>query len=162
MRVIQFILGFSIGMTLFVGGVAGIGYYFLKDMLQSPSKPTFAEEKPKETPKTTSQKTTTNKNSQTASTPATKATPTPTPTEKAEEKLPQGAYKATVTWTDGLSVRSEPSIESDRVGGVAYNKEIIVLQTSEDGKWQKVRTVGGDVEGWIKAGNTKKTANEEN
>jgi uncharacterized protein YgiM (DUF1202 family) len=153
MRVIQFILGFSIGLTLFIGGVAGIGYYFLKDMLQSPSKPTFAEEKLKEIPKATSQKTTTQKNSKTVS--------TPTPTEEAEEKLPQGAYKATVTWTDGLSVRSEPSIESDRVGGVAYNKELIVLQTSEDGKWQKVRTVGGDVEGWIKAGNTKKSTSEE-
>jgi hypothetical protein len=160
MRVIQFILGFSIGLTLFVGGVAGIGYYFLKDMLQSPSKPTFAEEKPKKTPKATIQTTTTQKDSKTASTPVTKATPS-TPTEEAEEKLPQGAYKAMVTWTDGLSVRSEPSIESDRVGGVAYNKELIVLKTSEDGKWQKVRTVGGDVEGWIKAGNTKKSTSEE-
>ncbi len=149
MRFFQFIIGFFIGLTLLIGGVAGIGYYFLKDMLQSPAKPTFAEEKPKEKPKTikskTEPKTTTKKETVT------------TPTAKAEEKLPQGAYKATVTWSGGLSLRSEPSIDSERVGGVDYNRELVILQTSNDGKWQKIRTVDGNVEGWIKAGNVKKS-----
>jgi hypothetical protein len=158
MRVVQFILGFIIGITLFFGGIAGIGYYFLKDMLKSPEKPTFAEEKPKQTTKTTTAKTTqksaTNKNTQ----PTPK--PSATPTSETETKLPEGAYKATVTWSEGLSVRSNPSIDSERVGGVAYNLELIVLETSSDGKWQKIRTASGNVEGWIKAGNTQKI-NEE-
>jgi hypothetical protein len=155
MRFFQFLIGFFIGLTLLTGGVAGIGYYFLKDMLQSPTKPTFAEEKPKEKPKAskskTEPKTTTKK--ETVTTP----TPTTTPTVKAEEKLPQGAYKATVTWSGGLSLRSEPSIDSERVGGVAYNQELVVLQTSNDGKWQKIRTVDDSIEGWVKAGNVKKS-----
>jgi Bacterial SH3 domain len=149
MRFFQFLLGFAIGLTLFIGGVAGIGYYFLKNMLQSPTKPTFAEEKPKEQPKATNQKTaqkTTKKETVTM----------PTPTVKAEDKLPQGAYKAKVTWSGGLSLRSEPSTDSERVGGLDYNRELVVLQTSGDGKWQKIRTVDGNLEGWIKAGNVKR------
>jgi hypothetical protein len=81
--------------------------------------------------------------------------------EEAEEKkpeLPSGAYKAKVTWSSGLSLRSEPNVSSDRVGGVDYNSELIILSTSSDGQWQKVRVANGTQEGWIKAGNVKKSS----
>jgi type IV secretory pathway VirB10-like protein len=80
--------------------------------------------------------------------------------EKAEEsksELPSGAYKAKVTWSSGLSLRLEPSTSSERVGGVEYNSELIVLSTSSDGQWQRVRLANGTQEGWIKAGNIKKS-----
>jgi len=41
------------------------------------------------------------------------------------------------------------------VGGVDYNKELVILETSPDGDWQRVWSNG--VEGWIKAGNVSPT-----
>ncbi|MGL5806623.1 MAG: SH3 domain-containing protein, partial [Xenococcaceae cyanobacterium] len=73
-----------------------------------------------------------------------------------EEPLPSGAYRAVVTWSQGLSMRSQPNSEADRVGSVVVNQKIIVLQESEDKKWQKIRVPKSDSEGWVKAGNIKK------
>jgi hypothetical protein len=82
------------------------------------------------------------------------ATPTPSP----EQAVPKGAYKGKVTWSSGLSLRSEPNSSAGRVGGVDYNSELIILETSKDGLWQKVRVANGTQEGWIKAGNVKRSA----
>ncbi|HEY9604967.1 MAG TPA: SH3 domain-containing protein, partial [Allocoleopsis sp.] len=77
-----------------------------------------------------------------------KATPKP---------LPPGAYKARVTWSEGLIVRDSPSVEGNRVGGVALNQEVIVLKDSPDGKWQQVRvTAEGEQEGWVRSGNVER------
>jgi hypothetical protein len=77
--------------------------------------------------------------------------------EEKKPELPTGAYKAKVTWSSGLSLRAEPSVSSDRVGGIDYNTELIILSTSSDGQWQRVKVANGDQEGWIKAGNVKKS-----
>lgn len=110
-------------------------------MSSSPPKPLFAEEKKEQA---ANQKTTT-------SPPA-----NPSTTSTINEKLPPGAYKARVNWVDGLSVRAEPNAESQRLSGVEYKTELIILGTSEDGKWLKIRRSEGTLEGWIKAGNVDK------
>jgi hypothetical protein len=72
------------------------------------------------------------------------------------KELPPGAYKARVTWPEGLSLRDAPNLESNRIGGVAFNQEVFVLKLSDDQRWQQVRLADSEQEGWIKAGNTQK------
>ena len=161
--VFQFILGFFLGIIFLVGGTTALAYIAFYRMSADPPKPTFAEEKPKE-------KTATNSESKPAVNRETEAAKTEevavTQTEVEEiveedEELPTGAYRAKVTWSTGLSLRSEPGQEAERIGGVEYNSEIIVLKTSEDGGWQQVRLPGNQQEGWVKAGNVEKVTEEE-
>ncbi|MEA5534046.1 SH3 domain-containing protein [Crocosphaera sp. XPORK-15E] len=170
--VFQFILGFFLGVALLVGGTASLAYVAFYRMSTNPEKPTFAEEKPPE-------KTEAKPVAKTETKPVAKMeTPAEKPQEVAakepevevveqevkedvkEEKLPTGAYRAKVTWSDGLSLRSEPGQEAERVGGVGYNSELIILKTSADGNWQQVRLAGSQEEGWIKAGNIEKVEEE--
>lgn len=147
----QFIVGFFLGVVLFGAGIAGGAYFFLTNIAINPPKHLFAEEKStpekKETPKPVE---------------VTKEeTPKPEEMKKEEppsetEKLPAGAYKAKVTWSTGLSLRAEPNTSAERVGGVGYNTEIIILTTSEDNQWQKVRLPNTGEEGWVKSGNVEK------
>jgi hypothetical protein len=77
-------------------------------------------------------------------------------TKPETEDLPAGAYQAKVTWSTGLSLRSEPSTDAERIGGVDYNAELIILSTSNDNQWQKVRVPSSGQEGWVKSGNVEK------
>lgn len=143
--IIQFIIGFFLGIAILAGGTTAFAYVFFTKMTNNPPKPTFSEEK-------TAKATNTPENSTaTSSQPQEKAAATQEP-----ENLPPGAYKARVSWADGLSLRSEASREAERIGGIAYNAEIVVLEESEDKQWQKVRLLEGTQEGWIKAGNIEK------
>lgn len=152
---VQFLVGFILGVALLALGAAGASYLVVAKMTTNPPKPVFAEEEKK--PVTTPVKTT---SSPTPSKPKeeTKPKPQPSPETKEEkEVLPPGAYKARVTWSDGLSLRSDPTTDASRVGGVAYNQELIVLESSRDGQWQKVRVANTGQEAWIKAGNVAKS-----
>lgn len=148
----QFLLGFFLGIIIFTAGIAGGAYFFLTQVSGNPPKPTFSEEKPKEEkPVSNSSKpveTTAKKPKEEKQTRET--------AKKEEEDLPPGAYRARVTWSTGLSVRSQPNTEAERIGGVGYNWEIIILKTSEDGQWQQVRIPSSGQEGWVKAGNVEK------
>ena len=162
-NVFQFIIGFILGVLLLVGGVAAVGFVFFSRLAAPPEKPVFTEEKESPNPvaqqKESPQPESVNSEQQQA-----KETPTPTPSPEEKkpesteekEKLPTGAYKAKVNWSSGLSLRAEPSKESERIGGVDYNTELIILEKSSDGNWEKVRVVGSEKEGWIKAGNVQK------
>lgn len=143
----QFVFGFIIGISLVAGSAVGLGYMLLTRMSVTPPKPVFSEEtnpaKPDDLETAAVQKSQQNES----------------PTESIspeEEPLPSGAYRAVVTWSQGLSMRSQPNSEADRVGSVVVNQKIIVLQESEDKKWQKIRVPKSDSEGWVKAGNIKK------
>ncbi|HEY9726205.1 MAG TPA: SH3 domain-containing protein [Chroococcales cyanobacterium] len=144
----KFLLGFTIGILLLAGSGAAAAYYFWTKLSVTPPKPVFAEERPKPSPvakKATSLKTVSSKSPGLSSPPTPKETPKP---------LPPGAYKARVTWSEGLIVRDAPSVEGNRVGGVALNQEVIVLKDSPDGKWQQVRiTAEGEQDGWVRSGN---------
>jgi Bacterial SH3 domain len=145
----QFIIGFFLGVILFGAGIAGGAYFFLTNVSGNTSKPTFAEEKPIPEKKPES-KPSTNENPQ----PKTEAKKPETKPET--EDLPAGAYKAKVTWSTGLSLRSNPSSDAQRVGGVDYNADLIILTTSNDNQWQKVRVPSSGQEGWVKSGNVEK------
>ena len=152
---IQFILGFIFGIALITGVAAGAGYLYFRQMSTLPKKQVFSEEMAKSTPaKTVKQPTTTPAQTEAEIT-ATEPEPEPEP-EPEEPELPPNAYMAQVTWPQGLSLRSEPSLNAARVGGISYNAEIIILEDSADGQWQKVRLPWSGQEGWVKGGNIKR------
>lgn len=153
--VFQFLLGFFLGIFLLVGGTASLAYVVFSRMNANPEKPTFAEEKPPET--------TAKADSQPVAKQGTKTKPVEEVVaketvveEETDEDLPDGAYRAKVTWSTGLSLRSQPASDADRIGGVGYNAELIILKTTADGDWQQVRLPGSQQEGWVKAGNVAK------
>jgi hypothetical protein len=164
---LQFILGFFLGIAILVGLTSALGYLMFSRLAATPNKPVFSEEnksKPKATTpdKKASEKSATKPEASpspkvTTTSPSPEVSPSPSPSPKAKEDLPPGAYKAKVTWSGGLSLRSNPSKDSERVSGVDYDDELIVLETSADGVWAKVRSVEGEQEGWVKVGNLKKT-----
>lgn len=155
-RIVQLFLGIIIGLLLIAGGTAAAGYYFLSRLAEVPPRPVFPEELPKQ-PEPKAEESPAKKQEQPdkQEKPEEKK-PAPEPSPQEPEKLEPGAYKARVTWPDGLSLRDNPSKSANRIGGVAYNRELIILKKSEDGQWQKVRIPGSNQEGWVKAGNAEK------
>jgi outer membrane biosynthesis protein TonB len=159
---LQFMLGFVMGVAILVGGATAVAYMFLAGMNSNPPKPVFTEEKKEETkeekaavkpvattPVKEEPKAEVKESPKAA--PAPKASPKPSPEERKQESTSEG-YQATVTWQSGLSLRSEPTSQSTRLGGLDYNTKVSVVGTSSDGQWQRVRLSDGR-EGWIKSGN---------
>ena len=139
----QFIIGFILGIIFFSAGIAGAAYFYFTKMAVNPAKPTFPAAKPETVP-----------DKQTPSTQASSLFQTQAKTEpEKKDNLPPGAYRARVTWPSGLSLRSSPSKGARRIGGVAYNWEIIILGYSSDRQWQQILVPGSGQEGWVKAGN---------
>jgi uncharacterized protein YgiM (DUF1202 family) len=158
---LQFMLGFVMGVAILVGGATAVAYMLLSGMNSNPPKPVFTEEKKEETKEEKAAKPIPTtpvqeqpqaevKESATAA-PAPKASPKPSPEARKREATSEG-YQARVTWQSGLSLRSEPTSESTRLGGLDYNTKVSVVGTSSDGQWHRVRLSDGR-EGWIKAGN---------
>ncbi|ANV86894.1 SH3 domain-containing protein [Picosynechococcus sp. PCC 7117] len=158
----QFILGFILGVFLLAVGSVGAAYYFFNRMAAAPPKPVFSETvaDPLETTPTSPQ------SQETEPEPTATAAnndPEATEAEAEEEEAPEpevaetstDSYKATVTWSNGLSLRAEPSQDSARLGGVDYNAEVTVLGMSDDQVWQQIRLANG-TEAWVKAGNLQK------
>lgn len=67
--------------------------------------------------------------------------------------VPEAKYQGTVNASNGLILRSEPSQESARLGGIDYDATAIVLKESLDKEWVYVRQEGTKDEGWVRAGN---------
>ena len=152
---LQFVLGFVLGVFIIGGIGVGAGYYYFSRMSSNlPKKPIYEQETQNQSEISTN------------------------PTEESEaifadiplfpgesnqaaetEKIPQNAYYARVTWPQGLSVRSEPSANSSRIGGVGYNAKILILEQSSDQQWQRIRIPSNKKEGWVKAGNVKRVPN---
>lgn len=158
---LQFMVGFVLGVVILVGGATAVAYMLLSGMNSNPPKPFFTEEKKGETKEEKAAKPIPTtpvqeqpqaevKESPTAA-PAPKAAPKPSPEARKKETTSEG-YQARVTWQSGLSLRSEPTSESTRLGGLDYNTKVSVVGTSSDGQWHRVRLSDGR-EGWIKAGN---------
>ena len=158
--VFQFLLGFFLGIFLLVGGTASLAYVVFSRMNANPEKPTFAEETAPETKAEAKSQPVAKQETKTQPVEEVVATE-PVVEEEETEDLPDGAYRAKVTWSTGLSMRSQPDSDAERIGGVEYNSELIVLQTSADGGWQQVRLPGSQSEGWVKAGNVEKVEPEQ-
>ena len=150
-NIAQFILGFILGIAIIGAVSAAAGYYYISKMAVSPPKPTYVEEneppvaEPEVEPEI-------REDTPTETTAEVITEPEPEP----EQLLPPNAYKARVTWPQGLSLRAEPSINATRIGGIGFNAEIIILGESNDRRWQNVRLPWSQQEGWVKGGNTKK------
>ena len=168
----QFIIGFFLGIIFFSAGIAGAAYLFFHNVSSNPDKHIFAEEKSSPTETETVSKI--NQETQPAQTNTIEdkkpeKTSIKTQSDKPQsdieakldtEELPPGAYFARVTWSTGLSLRAEPSKNAQRVGGIGYNTKIIILETSDDGRWQKMRFPKSGQEAWIKAGNVAKVTDD--
>lgn len=159
-NLLKFILGVFLALVVLLGTGLTVALYFVNRTAVSPPKPIFANDypssqpkKPNTTPKPQPQKSATPTPEPTP-TPTQTPTQTPTPTPK---PLPPNAYKGNVIWNEGLSMRSEPDANSPSVGGVAANKKVIILEESDDRKWQKIRIPDTDQEGWVKAGNIERS-----
>ncbi|MTJ10970.1 MULTISPECIES: SH3 domain-containing protein [unclassified Anabaena] len=155
-NLLKFILGFVLAIAVLLGTGLTVALYFVNRTAVAPPKPMFANDNPSSnTPKPkASVKPLAGGKATPKSSP--KPKPTPTPTESSDS-LPPGAYQGTVTWPQGLSIRSEPDANSQSTGGVAGNKEVIILEESADKKWQKIRIPDTNQEGWVKAGNIKRS-----
>jgi hypothetical protein len=154
---IQIFLGIVIGLMLIFAGAAASGYYFLSRLAENPSRPVFPEEMPKPEPEPEASPSESPAAAEAPSEAAAAPSPEPTPEPSPEaDTLKPGEYKARVTWSEGLSLRDSPSADGARIGGIAFNKEMIVIEESQDGNWQKVRLPGSEQSGWVKAGNAEK------
>lgn len=151
--VAKFVLGVSVAIAIALGGSVLVGLYFMYRLTTHPPKPVFPNEKvttkAKKSPEVA---TAVSKPTETP-----KPTQTPKPTETTSPKpLAPGTYKARVNWSEGLSLRAEPKPDAERVGGLGYNQQVVVLEQSADKNWQKIRLADGEQEGWIKAGNVER------
>lgn len=152
---VKFFLGVIIAIALLVTGSVALALIFINRASTPPPKPIFANDSAavKKQAKASQTNTPAKTVAAKSSAPSPSASPSASP-------LASGNYKARVTWEQGLSVRTEPSLEAERLGSVDYNQEIIVLQTSQDEKWQRIRLEDGELEGWVKAGNTERVESE--
>lgn len=145
LNIIQLLIGITLGLALMVGGSLAAGYYLFTKLSVVPERPSFTEEKPK-TPLLTSP-------------PPAASTPTPNPPSPSVPPVSPspateaGLYKGVINWSEGLILRDSPGNNSNRIGGVGYNQQVIVLEESEDKNWQRIRVVATGGVGWVKAGN---------
>ena len=151
---IQFILGFALGISLIAGISGAFVYAYYKKMSVLPQKPEFSEAEVAPEAANTGE-TDALVESTTVSQPTEEVIPV---VEEAplEIELPPNAYRATVTWPEGLSLRAEPDIDAERIGGIGTKATIFILENSTDGNWQRVQLPWNGQEGWVKAGNTRK------
>lgn len=134
--------GLFLAIALLGGGGFLAAQFFIAKLSTPPAKPLYPNDKPTLV--------------KTAAKPKA-ASPEPNVPDAPSKSLPAGAYEGRVTQSIGLILRDAPGRDSGQTGGVDYNEKVIVLETSSDGEWQKVRVQAGDREGWVKAGNTEKS-----
>lgn len=155
-QMFQFILGFLIGIALIAGSAVGAAYYYFTKVSSSvPEKPVYPEEATTAPVAQQPAEGESQSDTETLSNVETQAEPI---AEPVAESIPPNAYYANVTWSEGLSLRAEPSLDAERIGGVGYNARILILEDSADKKWQKIRIPGSDRVGWVKAGNIRRAS----
>ncbi len=153
--VLQFSIGFLMGVALLVGAGAATAYYFFTRLSSAPPKPEFPPEPEVVVPPPAEPE----KPVEIAVEPPPEATAAEVVEEEPEkpktiqDRFGQSAYRARVTWPQGLSLRAEPNLQGARIGGVYHNDEVIAIGTSADGRWQKIHIPASGQEAWVKAGN---------
>lgn len=125
----KFLVGVILAIMLLAGASVAAVLYFAAKLSILPEKPVFPNEKP--------------------------VVENVSQVQTANNGLEPGAYKAVVVEPIGLILRDTPSRDAIRIGGISYQEEVIVLETTEDGRWERVRVDdGGDRVGWVSGGNT--------
>ncbi len=139
----KFLVGFILAILLLAGASAAAVLYFAAKLTRMPEKPIYQNEKPVVQKVSTSPE-------------PTVATSNTKSANEANE-LDPGTYRAIVIEPIGLILRDTPSRNSNRIGGISYQEEVIVLEESSDKRWQKVRVDdGSDRIGWVSGGNTER------
>ncbi len=139
--------GLFLAIALLAGGSFVAAQFFIAKLSTPPAKPVFPNDKPSSPIKKAAKP----KAGSPDQPDTVDASPSPKP-------LPSGAYEGRVSQSIGLILRDAPGRESGQIGGIEYNDKVIVLETSSDGDWQKVRLQPSDREGWVKAGNIEKNS----
>ena len=147
----KLLIGLILASSLLIGGGISIALYLRYRVTAPPPKPVFANDTMVQAK--SPHDSTTAKGSMSADKSSTTPTPSKTPSPK---PLEPGTYNARVTWSEGLSLHSEPNLDAERTGGVSYNQQVVVLSESTDKIWQRIRLEDSQQEGWIKAGNIKR------
>lgn len=137
---IKFLIGFILALTILAGGSIAAALYFVTRLTELPPRPVFENDRPIAS------------SAQSGS--ATPAAKQNTPANS--NSLPPGSYRARVIWPDGLILRDRPSYDANSIGGIEFNKNVIVLEVTSDKEWEKVRIKDSNQEGWVKGGNTEK------
>ncbi len=137
--------GLFLAIAILAGGSFVAAQFFIAKLSTPPPRPVFSNDKPSSSTKA-------------AAKPKAASTEQPDTVDASPKPLPAGAYEGRVSQSIGLILRNAPGRDSGQIGGVEYNDKVIVLETSSDGDWQKVKLQSGDREGWVKAGNIEKTA----
>jgi len=136
----KFLVGFILAILLLAGASAAAVLYFAAKLTRMPEKPIFTNEKPVVQKVSTSPQATVGTNS-----------------AESTNELDPGTYRAIVIEPIGLILRDTPSRNSNRIGGISYQEEVIVLEETSDQRWQKVRVDdGSDRIGWVSGGNTER------
>lgn len=143
-------IGVILAIALLVGGGVALAMYFLHAVSTPPPKPIFVNDTTKvKAQRPPSSKTVAQKTASATPTLSQSTSPTPKPLEP-------GAYRAQVSWPQGLIMRAEPNLDAEQIGSAGHNQKIIVLRESADKNWEQVRLENSEQEGWIKAGNTQR------
>ena len=109
---LQFLIGFILGVSLFVGGISLAGYFLFNRFATNPEKPVFPEEKPKtEEPvaKDADKKETKETDKADAEKPKAEASPKPTPTPTQSRQITRAIVAATETQTVGSHLPASKS-----------------------------------------------------
>ena len=120
-----------LAVMLLAGASVAAVLYFAAKLSVVPEKPIFANEPP--------------------------AAVKTTQVTAANNGLEPGAYRAVVIEPIGLILRDIPSRNSNRIGGISYREEVVVLEETSDKRWQRVRVDDdSDRIGWVSGGNTER------
>ena len=153
----KFIIGLILALSVLIGGSVATALYFMSKVTAPPPKPVFANDKATVKASRPPDSKTTERTTANDAKPIATPTITETPSLK---PLEPGAYRARVSWSEGLILRSAPYLDAERIGGIEYNQQIVVLEESPDKSWQRIR-LENNQQGWIKAGNTERVETEE-
>lgn len=145
----KLVLGMAIALILLSMAGVATARYFMGRLSVLPPKPLYGDEMPVPEPEAAPEA---------AAEPTVEPPPEPAPAEPPPEPaLEPGVYNATVVQPIGLVMREGPGVEFPQVGGVDVNEAVVVLEEPADQAWVKVRVVSNGQEGWVKAGNTRRT-----
>ena len=151
--IVKLVLGVIIAIALLVTGSVALALIFINRASTPPPKPIFANDSAAVKKQAKASPSSTVAKSKTVAATPSKPVSSPSPASASTNKV-------RVTWEQGLSVRTEPNLEAERIGSIDYNQEAIVLEKSQDQKWERIRLEDGELEGWVKAGNTEPVKTE--
>lgn len=157
-NLVKFVLGVILAIAILTGSGVAVALYFMYRGTTHPPKPVFANEKGM----VKAEQSPSPKIAKSTSSSTLPSTPEPTASETPSAKpLEPGAYRARVTWQQGLILRTEPSLNAERTGGIDYNQQVVVLEDSADKNWQRIRLEDSEQQGWVKAGNLERVEAEQ-